>query len=163
MALAMARQAAVMRYADAVVGAGVKIANVSRWCRDNGVDRRTFYRHRTRIEAEGSWQPRSRRPKTSPGATPAPVAAEIIRLRTALAPDNGADAIIAALGPVAERDRWAGRGWRVPHRSTVNKILKRAGVPLENRIQLVIGKCSVPQAACMYSLIRPLRMGFRRI
>ena len=36
-------------------------------------------------------------------------------------------------------------------------------VPLENRIQLVIGKCSVPQAACVYSLIRPLRMGFRRI
>ena len=28
-------------------------------------------------------------------------------------------------------------------------------VPLENRIQLVIGKCSVPQAACVYSLIRP--------
>ena len=36
-------------------------------------------------------------------------------------------------------------------------------VPLENRIQLVIGKCSGPQAACVYSLIRPLRIGFRRI
>jgi hypothetical protein len=34
---------------------------------------------------------------------------------------------------------------------------------LENRIQLVIGKCSVPQAACVYSLIRPLRTGFRGI
>lgn len=117
-----------MRYMDAAVTAGVKITNVSRWCRDNGVDRRTFYRHKQRIEAEGGWRPRSRRPKATPGATPAAVAAQIVRLRKELAPDNGADAIIAALGPVAERDDWAGQGWRVPHRSTVNKILKRAGL-----------------------------------
>jgi transposase InsO family protein/transposase-like protein len=117
-----------MKYMDAAVTAGVKITNVARWCRENGVDRRTFYRHRARIEAEGSWQPRSRRPKTSPGATPEPVAAEIVRLRKELEPDNGADAIIAALGPVAAAQDWAGRGWRVPHRSTVNKILKRAGL-----------------------------------
>jgi putative transposase len=128
MALVMARQAAKMRYVDAVVTAGVKITNVARWCRDNQVDRRTFYRHRARIQAEGGWQPRSRRPGTSPGATPAGVADQIVGLRKALAPDNGADAIIAALGPVAERDGWTGRGWRVPHRSTVNKILKRAGL-----------------------------------
>ena len=51
-----------------------------------------------------------------------------MRLRGELAPDNGADAIIAALGPVAAGQDWAGRGWRVPHRSTVNKILKRAGL-----------------------------------
>jgi cobalt-zinc-cadmium efflux system protein len=36
-------------------------------------------------------------------------------------------------------------------------------VPLENRIRLVTGRCSVLQAACVYSLIRPLRIGFRRI
>jgi putative transposase len=117
-----------MKYMDAAVTAGVKIPNVARWCRENGVDRRTFYRHRARIAAEGAWAPRSRRPKTSPGATPAGVAAEVIRLRQELAPDNGADAIIAALGPVAQRQDWAGQGWRVPHRSTVNKILKRAGL-----------------------------------
>jgi transposase InsO family protein len=117
-----------MKYMDAAITAGVKITNVARWCRENGVDRRTFYRHRARIEAEGSWQPRSRRPVTSPGATPEPVAAAIVRLRKELEPDNGADAIIAALGPVAAAQDWAGRGWRVPHRSTVNKILKRAGL-----------------------------------
>lgn len=117
-----------MKYMDAAVSAGVKITNVARWCRENGVDRRTFYRHRRRIEAEGGWQPRSRRPKISPGATPAPVAEQIVRLRGELAPDNGADAIIAALGPAAAAQDWAGRGWRVPHRSTVNKILKRAGL-----------------------------------
>lgn len=117
-----------MRLMDATLAAGVKIGNVSEWCRVNGVDRRTFYRHKKRIEAEGSWQPRSRRPRTSPGATPGEVVAEIVRLRGELAPDNGADAIIAALGPVAARDGRAGRGWRVPHRSTVNKILSRAGL-----------------------------------
>lgn len=117
-----------MRLMDATLAAGVKITNVSRWCRVNNVDRRTFYRHRARIEAEGSWQPRSRRPRSSPGATPPAVVAQIVRLRAELAPDNGADAIIAALGPAAERDGWAGRGWRVPHRSTVNKILKREGL-----------------------------------
>src|SRR5450432_2864765 len=128
MAAVMTRRAARMKYMDAAVTAGVKITNVARWCRENEVDRRTFYRHRARIEAEGSWQPRSRRPKTSPGATPAGVAAEIVRLRKELAPDNGADAIIAALGPLAAAQDWAGQGWRVPHRSTVNKVLKRAGL-----------------------------------
>jgi putative transposase len=117
-----------MKYMDAVVTAGVKIGNIARWCEENGVNRRTFYRHRARIEAEGSWQPRSRRPKTSPGATPAAVEAGIVRLRGELAPDNGADAIIAALRPVAARDGWEQQGLRVPHRSTVNKILKRAGL-----------------------------------
>jgi putative transposase len=117
-----------MKLMDAMITAGAKIPNVARWCEDNGVNRRTFYRHRERIEAEGSWQPRSRRPKTSPGATPAAVEAEIVRLRGELAPDNGADAIIAALGPVAAQQDWAGQGLRVPHRSTVNKILKRAGL-----------------------------------
>src|ERR1700726_1416256 len=100
MALVMTGQAARMRLMDATIAAGVKITNVAQWCRVNEVDRRTFYRHRARIEAEGSWQPRPRRPRSSPGATPPPVAAEIVRLRGELEPDNGADAIIAALGPV---------------------------------------------------------------
>src|SRR4029077_16133036 len=128
MALVMTRQAAMMRLMDATITAGVKVGNVSEWCRVNGVNRRTFYRHKQRIEAEGSWSPRSRRPEAAPGATPAPGAAEIVRLRKELAPDNGADAIIAALGPAAAAQDWAARGWRVPHRSTVNKILKRAGL-----------------------------------
>jgi putative transposase len=116
-----------MKLMDVTIEAGVKV-NVTQWCEVNGISRRTFYRHRKRIGEEGSWQPRSRRPKTSPGATPAPVAAEIVRLRKDLAPDNGADVIIAALGPVAAAQDWAAHGWRIPHRSTVNKILKREGL-----------------------------------
>ena len=41
---------------DAALMAGVKIDNVERFCRDNGVARRTFYGHRARIEAEGQWR-----------------------------------------------------------------------------------------------------------
>ena len=59
-----------MRLMDATITAGVKITNVSEWCRVNGVNRRTFYRHQQRIGAEGAWQPRSRRPKTSPRGDP---------------------------------------------------------------------------------------------
>jgi putative transposase len=117
-----------MRYMDAAITAGIEITNVSEWCRVNGVNRRTYYRHKRRIEAEGAWQPRSRRPKTSPGQTPAEAEARIIRLRTGLSPDNGADMIIAELEKTAVRDGWAARGLRVPHRSTVNAILKRAGL-----------------------------------
>src|ERR1700722_14397305 len=127
MASAMTRQVARMRLMDATLIAGVKIENVSQWCRLNGVDRRTFYRHRQRIGAEGGWAPRPRRPRCSPAAPPAQVAEQIIGLRAALVPDNGADAIVAALAVIAPRDRWAERGWRGPARSPVNKILKREG------------------------------------
>jgi len=128
MTCVMTRMAAKMRYMDAAIAAGIQIPNVSEWCRVNGVNRRTFYRHRARIEAEGRWQERSRRPKTSPGQTPPEVEAEVIRLRKELAPDNGADVILAALTELARARDWAQRGVRVPHRSTVNKILKRNGL-----------------------------------
>ena len=113
---------------DATLGAGVKITNVAQRCRQNGVDRRTFYRHKARVEAEGEWRPRSRRPRFSPGQTPAKVEAEVVRLRAELVPDNGADAIVAALRQVAAMQDRAAAGLAVPHRSTVNKILTRAGL-----------------------------------
>jgi putative transposase len=128
----MRKRAATMKYMDAAISAGITISNVSEFCRVNGINRRTFYRHKARIEAEGSWQLRSRRPKTSPGQTPAGVEAEIIRLRKELGESAGgvagADMIIAGLEQVAGRDGWAERGWRVPARSTVNAVLKRAGL-----------------------------------
>jgi putative transposase len=123
----MTRRVARMKLMDATIEARVTV-NVTRWCEANGISRRTFYRHRKRIEQEGSWQPRSRRPKTSPGATPPEVTAAIVRLRTELAPASGADAIVAALAGVAAADGWQRKGWRVPHRSTVNKILKQQGL-----------------------------------
>lgn len=121
-----------MRYMDAALLAEVKVDNVAAWCRANGVVERTFYRHRERIEAEGRWQPRSRRPKTSPGASPPPVVAEVLRMRTELAPDHGADNIRAALETVAAEQGWADAGWAVPSRATINRILDRHALLVKN-------------------------------
>src|SRR5215213_2977056 len=115
----MARKEAMMRLLDAMHAAGVEIPTVSVCCRVNGVDRRTFYPHRTRALAEGQWQPRARRPKTIPHATPEPVVAEVVRLRAALAPDNGADYIRDALTTLATERDWDAAGWRVPSRATI--------------------------------------------
>ncbi|MGP4020777.1 integrase core domain-containing protein [Saccharopolyspora sp. 5N708] len=124
----MTRKRAIMRLMDATLKAGVTIPNVSEWCRVNGVDRRTFYRHRARIQAEGQWQERSRRPKHCPHATPEPVVAEVLRLRQELVPDNGADPIRDALLELAVEQDWQALGWGVPSRATINRILQRAGM-----------------------------------
>jgi putative transposase len=130
----MTRKRAMMRLVDATltVGLGDKIPNISEWCRANGVDRRTFYRHRARILAEGEWSIRSSRPKHCPHATPQPVVAEIVRLREVLGPDNGADAIGDHLAELATAQDWAARGWRVPARATINRVLDRAGLADKN-------------------------------
>lgn len=122
----------MMRLMDATFVAGAKIDNVAEWCRVNGVNPRTFYRHRARIAAEGKWEPRSRRPKTSPSATPVEIVEHIVRLRTKLAPDAGADNIRAGLETLAVEQDWASRGWRVPVRSTINRILGKQGLLVKN-------------------------------
>jgi putative transposase len=128
----MARKRAMMQLMDAIHSVGAEVGNVSQWCRVNGVDRRTFYRHRARARVEGQWRPRSRRPKTTPHATPEPVVAEILRLRKVLAPDNGADFIRDALAVTAADADWTVHGWRVPSRATINRTLSRAGLLATN-------------------------------
>ena len=129
---AMARKRAIMRLMDATLVVGAKIDNVAAWCRANGVNVRTFYRHRKRIEAQGQWRPRSRRPKTSPNAIPAEIVAEIVRLREVLAPDNGADNIRAELETLAPARGWEQRRWRVPARATINRVLDRKNLLVKN-------------------------------
>lgn len=124
----MTRNGTIMRFVDAMLTAEVPIENVSKWCREHGVDRRTFYRHRDRIQAEGRWQRRSTRPATVPHATPEPVVDLVLRLRKELKPENGADPIRDRLLDLAAEQDWAGRGWRVPSRATINRILSRHGL-----------------------------------
>jgi transposase InsO family protein len=107
---------------DALLAAGGKIDNVAAWCREHGVNPRTFYRHRARIEAEGTWQERSRRPHHSPGATDAELERWICKLRAELAPDNGAEFIRDAL---IDLHAATGPAWSVPSRSTINRVLGR--------------------------------------
>src|SRR5947209_8024994 len=113
-----------MKLLDATLQVGVPIENVAEWCRVNGVDRRTFYRHRARVAAEGTWSERSRRPLRSPAATPEWLVEQIVALRAALAPDNGADNVHAALLDQAQQPGWPA-GTPVPARATINRVLGR--------------------------------------
>jgi transposase InsO family protein len=120
-----------MKLLDATLQVGVPIENVAEWCRGNGVNERTFYRHRARVAAEGAWAERSRRPQRSPSATPGWLVERIVALRAALAPDNGADNIHAALLGQADRPDWPA-GTAVPARATINRVLGRADLLVRN-------------------------------
>lgn len=110
-----------MNLLDAQLAAGVRM-KAAEFAREHGVSVRTVYRHQARVRAEGVWQERSRRPHTSPGQTPAEVEELICSLRVELAPDNGADFIRDALFEIHAS---TGPAWRVPSRSTVNRVLGR--------------------------------------
>jgi transposase InsO family protein len=107
---------------DAALVAGVKIDNVERFCGELGVTTRTFYRHRARIEAEGQWCERSRRPHMSPAQAEPELDAWICKLRADLGIDNGADFIRVALQRIHVE---TSPSWRVPARSTINRVLRR--------------------------------------
>ena len=120
-----------MRLMDATLQVGVPIENVAEWCRVNGVNERTFYRHRARVAAEGAWVERSRRPHRSPASTPAWLVERITALRAELAPDNGADNLHAELLERSGGPDWPA-GARVPSRATINRLLGRADLLARN-------------------------------
>jgi putative transposase len=119
-----------MKFLDAALvaalleGADVFGGDFKRWCKINNIPRATAYRHKARIEAEGKWTARSRRPNSCPHQTPTEIEAEVVRLRNA-DPKGGAEMIAYDLARIAARQDWAGRGWLVPSRATINKILTR--------------------------------------
>lgn len=119
-----------MKLLDATLQAGVPIENVAQWCRLNGVNERTFHRHRARVAAEGAWTERSRRPRRSPTATADWLVARIVALRAELAPDSGADNIHAALLEQAGQPGWPAGS--VPARATINRVLGRQQLLVRN-------------------------------
>jgi hypothetical protein len=110
-----------MKLLDAQLAAFVAVDAVA-FAREHGVSVRTIYRHRARVRAEGEWRPRSRRPHSSPTATPADLEMWILKLRDGLGVDNGADFIRDALVDIHGRTAPA---WAVPARSTINRVLSR--------------------------------------
>jgi putative transposase len=120
-----------MRLMDATFQVGVPIENVAEWCRLNGVNERTFYRHRMRVAAEGAWKERSRRPHRSPASTDRWLVEAIVAMREQLKPDNGADNIHAELLEAATGPDWPA-GSRVPSRATINRVLGRADLLARN-------------------------------
>ena len=69
-----------------------RAVNVAGVCRDNGVSRQHFYDRLRRFRAEGlaGFEPRSRRPLSSPNQTAVEVEDRIVELRKRLA-DEGLD------------------------------------------------------------------------
>jgi transposase InsO family protein len=120
-----------MKLLDATLQVGVPIENVAAWCRANGVNERTFYRHRARVVTEGAWTERSRRPHRSPETTSDWLVEQIVELRAELVPDNGADNIHAVLLQRSEAAQWPA-GARVPGRATINRILDRQDLLARN-------------------------------
>jgi putative transposase len=139
MAIAMARSDARMRLLDASLVAAISHhaeafgLDFKGWCAANNVSRSTAYRHKKRIEELGRWEPFSTRPKSRPDhQTPPEVEDEILQLRRELqeqpGQDCGADNVGYYLQQIAELDDWAERGWRVPSRATIHKIIKQHGL-----------------------------------
>jgi transposase InsO family protein len=119
----MAQKVTAMDIRVATACAG-QIANVSQFCRDQQISRQTFYKFRRRFAQGGlaGLQDLSRRPKSSPGQTPAAVEEAVLRKREQLLKqglDHGPQSIVWAL----ERDKVA-----VPSRSTAWRILTRHGL-----------------------------------
>jgi transposase InsO family protein len=110
-----------MNLLDAQLAAGVRV-DAAEFAREHGVSLRTVYRHQARVRAEGQWQPRSRRPHNSPRTTAPELDAWITKLRSELAPDNGADYIRDALTDVHTATT---PPWPIPSRSTINRVLAR--------------------------------------
>jgi transposase InsO family protein len=116
----MRAMAAVIAYVEG------ESMNVSRVSRDCGIVPKTFYKYADRYRVEGlaGFEPRSRRPHSSPSKTPAVLEEAIVALRKELADagvDHGATTIQWHLG----RDRRFKRA--VPSVATVHRILVRRG------------------------------------
>lgn len=101
-----------------------KQLTVTRAAAEYGISRRHLQRLLARYRQGGleALQPRSRRPKTTPIATPVEVRARVVQLRAQLSAD-GLDA-----GPETIRWHLEREGLRAPSTSTIRRILHAAGL-----------------------------------
>jgi transposase InsO family protein len=101
-----------------------KQLTVTRAAAEYGISRRHLQRLLARYRQGGleALQPRSRRPKTTPFATPVEVRARVVELRAQLSAD-GLDA-----GPETIRWHLEREGLRAPSTSTIRRILHAAGL-----------------------------------
>jgi transposase InsO family protein len=111
----------VAAVAARVRGERVEVAVV---CRELGVSRKTFYKYLARFKAEGAegFFLRSRRPRSSPAATPEAIEDLIVRARKDLE-DEGGDNGAISIGWRLEK-----YGIAAPSRMTIHRILQRRGL-----------------------------------
>ena len=100
-------------------------ASVRALCREYGISPKTAYKWRKRKASGDSLGDRSRRPRSSPNATPAPLVSEILALREAH-PTLGGRKISIMLKRKGAGD--------VPSGSTVTDILRRHGLLNERAV-----------------------------
>lgn len=100
------------------------VDDVAAFCRAQGISRQTYYKWKKRFELEGldGLRDRSRRPNSTPIATPAEVEDLVVRVRKELA-DAG-----EFNGPFSIESRLAAEGVSpLPSRATIARILSRRG------------------------------------
>lgn len=101
------------------------VGEVSRFCREQGISRQTFYKWKRRFDQEGleGLRERTRRPSTIPNATSGEIEDAVVRARKELA-DAG-----ESNGPFMIADRLTAQGVSaVPSRATIARILARRGL-----------------------------------
>lgn len=103
--------------------------NVAAFCRSVGISRTAFYKWRARFEAGGvqGLLDRSRRPVTTPGATPLVVEDAVVRWRKELQ-DKGCDCGPQSIRWKLEKDPQFPDPTVLPSRATIARILSRRGL-----------------------------------
>lgn len=99
--------------------------SVSTFCAEHGITRKTFYAIRNRAKTEGqaaALEPRSRRPKTSPGKVTDEVKQQAIQVRAALE-SSGLDH-----GPISVHDKMIALGMMAPSIPSLARVFRKAGV-----------------------------------
>ena len=121
LAAVLARQVAFEQDTSSRVGSTLTVTAV---CRELGISRQTYYTAKRRYDAQGvtGLLPRSRRPLSSPGQTPADVEDRVVAMRKQLTED-GWDAGAVSIGYHLAR-----AGGPVPSRATIHRILNRRGL-----------------------------------
>jgi transposase InsO family protein len=100
------------------------VPNVAQVCRELQISRQTYYKYRRRFEAEGidGLTARSRRPASSPSATPAEIVAAVVTARAGLE-GEGWD-----FGAISIRYRLLFEGFTPPSARTIHRVLVREGL-----------------------------------
>src|SRR5436305_5019563 len=108
----------------AVLKAATGQLSVTAAAAECGISRRHLHRLLVRYREGGldALEPRSRRPKTTPIATPEPVRQRVVELRAQLTAD-GLDA-----GPETIRWHLGREGLRAPSTSTIRRVLHEVGL-----------------------------------
>ncbi len=114
-----------VRLAIALWPADAPRGSVTTFCAEHEISRKTFYAIVARARDEGqaaALEPRSRRPKTSPGRLSSAVKEQALGVRAALE-SSGLD-----YGPISVHDKMRTLGMDAPSVASLARIFRQSGV-----------------------------------